>query len=489
MKKWMIIVFAFASCIPVAMSQSVQLTVINGTGAGWYDEGDTVHIFQDIKFACGFSSHIPWVSSYPDILLEPNEWHTRLVMPSADVTVEGSEEIPAIVPPDVGFGYIPGYNEIKPIRIWYPYSSSTIGLIWLFDDAQFVGSGQNCTGEQTDFIYQAIVRGFVVIQMDAEEVTIGDQDGDGRLEWDIQMTNPELNIDLQNIKVVRDSLIKSQWKINSEWPQYTVGMGNGGSFASLAAIVYDWSAVVSFCEEGEAVLFQETTVPTRWNMARYDQDTMVSNSQAYANYQALVNRGICAAYWEQERSPLYRERFERAICDEEQSAALYQELEDNNQLSDGGWIKESFEQLEEEILGNPTVYPTWHSLSIYELPSSLCQLKVTMAEHAFYADRNQATLDFLIDPCMASPIDQANTAKAISVFPNPSAGQIWVDIPDESWHLRGVVSALGQWILCEVERIDTKLLQINMRSRVPGLYHVLLQSNKGDLQSIPIVLK
>lgn len=489
MRKWMIQLLACAFFIPGVAAQSHQLTVIHGTGSGWYEAGDTVHIFQDVEFACGFSSHIPWISSYPDILLEPNEWHTRLVMPNADVTVEGSEEIPAIVPPEIGFWKIPGYNEIKPIRIWYPYSSNTIGLIWLFDGAQIVGSGENCTGEQTDFIYQAIVRGFAVVQMDAEEVTIGDQNGDGRLAWNINMTDPELNIDLQNIKVVRDTLIKSNWKIKSEWPQYAVGLGNGGAFASLAAMVYDWSAVASFCEEGEELLFQETTVPTRWNMAMYDQDTMVSNSQAYANYQTLVSRGICAEYWEQDRSPLYPERFERAICDEEKSAALFQELEDNNHLSQGGWVKGSFDQLKTEILENPTTYPVWHSLSIYALPSSLCQLKVTMAEHAFYADRNQATLDFLIDPCMTSPVDQVNDPLSIRVFPNPSSGQIWIDIPDESWHLRGIVSTLGQLIPYEIERTDARQCQISMLSWVPGLYHVMLQSDNGELHSIPVVLK
>lgn len=488
MKKWLFIGLTFASFIPSTLSQSHQLTVMNGTGSGWYEEGDTIHVYQDIEFACGYSSDDPWESSYPDILLEPKEWHTRLVMPNVDVTVEVSEEIPAIVPPDIGNWNLPGYNEIKPIRIHYPYSSTTIGLIWLFDDAHIV-AGWHCTGEQNDFIYQAIVRGFVVIQMDAEEVTIGDQDGNGKLAWDILTTNPELNVDLLNIKVVRDSLIKSKWKISGEWPQYAVGLGNGGSFASLAAMVYDWSAVVSFCEEGEEVLFQETTVPTLWNMARYDQDTMVSNSQAYTNYQTLVSRGICAEYWEQDRSPLYPERLERAICDEEQSAALYQELEANNHLSDGAWIKGTFQNLKTEILDNPTVYPTWDALSIYELPSSLCQLKVSMGELAFYADRNQATLDFLIDPCKATSIDQFNTTRSISVFPNPSGGQFWIDIPDESWHLRGIVSTLGQLVPCAVERPNAGHFQISMLSRVPGLYHVLLQSDKGDLHSIPVVMK
>lgn len=118
-------------------AQSNSLTVENGYGSGVYEAGDTVDIWAVAFYNQSYFNR--W-SGDTTTIHDPLDWHTRMIMPDHDVTVEALiRELP-----DEAFfttTEIQGADTIKKVWLGFPGTLQIRGLVWLFHGTN--GSGEN----------------------------------------------------------------------------------------------------------------------------------------------------------------------------------------------------------------------------------------------------------------------------------------------------------------------------------------------------------
>ena len=80
MRKHKYFFILFLVLFPVlVMSQSYQLTVVDGYGSGMYNEGDTAYIWSNPDFNDQVFEN--WSGNATNYMIEGNEWVTRIVVP------------------------------------------------------------------------------------------------------------------------------------------------------------------------------------------------------------------------------------------------------------------------------------------------------------------------------------------------------------------------------------------------------------------------
>jgi hypothetical protein len=118
-----------------------------------------------------------------------------------------------------------------------------------------------------------------------------------------------------------------------------------------------------------------------------------------ANIAELESRGICNGLYENDRQPIYPERFARVPgLSVANSIAMYNELVANNQIDANGYALNS-SIIQANVLANPSAYPTIVNFVNQGITGMVSQIGASNAEHSFYSDYNYETLKFFRAPC------------------------------------------------------------------------------------------
>jgi hypothetical protein len=431
-------------------SQSTYtLTVENGYGAGEYKAGDTVWVFSREMHATDsiFSKWQSNVSEPTVSILTPREWRTQVVMPDHNTTIQATFR--QFTMPESTEDSIQIANSTKPFWYIVPSDLEKIkGMILLFHGTGGSRMGWRNQVENWSFVRSAIARNFAVFATDAEEVLAGDLDNNDKIRWSPFPVNLANNVDHKNIQILLDTL---RWRgiITDSLPLFTMGMSNGGAYSPAVAFTLheeqNIRASVSYCAEGTRILFNATTIPMMWNMASQDQHPEIDIQKAFDNYMLMQDRSISAEYFANPPAPVYDERFARIEgVSIQKSQDIVNELRANSLLDESGYLTVFTDSLITIIQENITDFPALLSIKASERIQVIKQLSISIADHQFFSDRNNATLDFFerfIADTTPTTVSQDNRflPKTFHLFPNPAQDIVNIHIvdPNNEFHEGG----------------------------------------------------
>lgn len=394
---------AFFSCSkgqgpgsPPSATDSFTVVAEDGYGGGRYRVGDTVHIFSVNYGSDRLFDH--WTGD-PSLLEAPREWHTWFVMPARNVSVSGNLKTIA------GFSLdeveMMGRDRMKPVFYYFP--SGTKGVVYLLH-----GTGGSASHLVADYEWQQLITSLVdshfgIIVTEAEEATAGvDANGDGKIRWRMLPYDSVTNVDFANIRIITDSFCQ-KGLLSSALPRYAIGMSDGGFFAGALSALYHYRAEVNYCAQGSPAAIQITNTPLQFCMARFDTNPQIGqqgNAEALANAKALNARGVCSRLLMKQRCPLYPERFARGgSLTDAQSQAVFQELSRNGYLNNQNYFIGTSSDLVADYQARPGNFPVIGSLTRSQQIVVTAQITLSVSDHKMYSDYDQATVNFLSDPC------------------------------------------------------------------------------------------
>lgn len=366
----------FGSCkksnsSPTLTSTSFTLTVNNGEGAGTYNVGDTAYIFSNpSNNSQVFNKWTGDVSA----LKNPNEWRTTLKMPSANIGVTATYK----TTPQINFTNV----VIDGSQVYYYVPATYRGIIIPFHGAGGSASGWTTTKgiDNLEFLRYAAANGYAIVVTESKDRT--------NKRW--QTSTGIASIDIVNIDAIISSLQSSRI-IAAEKPFYGVGMSQGSGFLSLISFAKNYKAAALYCLGGIDQIYDNTTVPTIWNMAKMDvTEDPTRLVTANANYQKLQTRTIPSAYYVNEPSPIFPNRFTIIPgIDSNGSAAIYNSLKNAGYINAKGYFTI-----------DPRVSSVWYSAvpSQYNnatiIPMIDDQIYISYTQHKFYKDSNFRTIEF-----------------------------------------------------------------------------------------------
>jgi len=379
-----------------ASTDSATLTVINGYGSGTYKIGDTVNIWAN---AIPDNAVFDTWTGYTGLLQNNGEWHNSFIMPSQNVTITGNQK--TITPFSLTYQKIKGVNILKNVYYYFPAGHK--GTVFLLHGSG--GSALNLvtTFEWTQTIKDLVSDNYAVVITEAEEASLNtDLDGDGKIRWAATPLDSNSNVDYGNIKAIRDTFYARGYTTLSK-PLYSVGMSNGGAFSSSLSYLYKFKTGIAYCAQGYNVIFNVSTIPFQFCMARYDNSTEVGtqgDADALTYSQLLTSHGVCSKYFLHDRSPVYQQRFARdSAISLSTSAALFNELKNNHWLDTKNYLLASSDSLTTIFSANPSVYPAYNSLSPILKQYVADQIDDMYAAHKFFSDLDKTTLKFLDSQC------------------------------------------------------------------------------------------
>ncbi|OQP60588.1 hypothetical protein A3860_32760 [Niastella vici] len=381
---------------PVTNSDSATVTVVNGYGSGKYKIGDTVHIWANPTS----DSYVfdQW-TGYSSLLQNSGEWHNEFIMPSQNVTVTGNQK--AITPFTLKYEKIKGVSISKNVYYYFPTTQKGVAFL-------LHGSGGNALNLVTNYewlqmIKDLVTAGYAIIVTEAEEASLNkDVNGNGSIQWNTTPVDSTTNVDLGNIKALRDTFYARGYT-NASVPLYSIGMSNGGAFSCILSYVFKFKSGVSYCAQAYKAIFNVSTVPYQFCMAKNDDQPEVGatgNADALTNSQGLNSRGVCSKYFITDRSPVYPERFARlSDISVATSTAIFKELKNNNWLTDKNFMKANSDSVSKVCLANTATYPTYNSLNAVLRYFVNMEIDVMFAGHQFYSDFDKTTIKFLDSRC------------------------------------------------------------------------------------------
>ncbi|MES2800654.1 MAG: T9SS type A sorting domain-containing protein [Bacteroidota bacterium] len=459
-------------------AQTYNLAVIDGYGSGSYQAGDTIHIWSE---AYDNSKTFSKWTGDTQYLLNPNEWHSSLIMPNQNITVASLiSNIPSYT---INYEQIMGASNPKNVYSCFP--SNIKGVIYLLHGTGGSASNWNNTVEYRSFVNAAIADSFGIIATEAEEITLNsDLNSDGKLRWLSFPIDTINGIDYLNIKAITDTFI-NRGEFNTLTPKFSVGMSNGGSFSAALSYAYDYQAGISYCASSNQAIFSVRNNSFGFRMAKHDDHPEVGaegNYQAWQNDSILADRGICHDYKIHDRQPLYPERFARipgiSIVS---SQAIFNDLWSNGQLDLSNFALHS-DTIKYHVLANPSLYPSIIALSPTLQIEVLNQIAASNAEHKFYSDYNFETLDFIDNLCSPSlnihDIDPENSK--LIVYPNPASEELNIVMEEDIYSIE-IINNTGQSVLKLNDLYDLKTLDVS--SLKVGMYFVRATNNTRVLTS------
>lgn len=378
--------FTASKAPPPSACGLAKLDVGNGYGSGFYAVGSLVHVWAAVRPADQLVTG--WTGD-ADLLAEPGEWHTTLVMPARDATLGATVADRPVVLQTSTFTGVTARS--KTVRAFIPPGAR--GLVLMLHGTG--GSADFITGtEAFQVALRALEDGYGVLGTEAEEAVGGDLNGDGKRRWDPSFTAS--NTDFGNLNALVTSL-RSAGQIGPTTPLFVLGMSNGGAMAlSLGAVgassvaanfpALRFAAAISFCASGRAAAAAVTTTPTAFLMCQNDDNPEVSNADAIANSAAIAGRGVPSVYAEHPASPLYDERFMRTGFSPEISRALADDFRAAGFVREDGFFGTSSNDITAAVLANPSLLPTLAGLPPTSQGGVAQQVGVMQAEHNMYSD-------------------------------------------------------------------------------------------------------
>lgn len=373
-----------------------KLTVINGYGSGDYAAGSVVHIWAELSPETELLNK--WTGE-TGLLDRSAEWHTTLIIPEHQVTLEAVIESRSEVLTEISFAGSTAFDK----QLFYYAPDNPKGLVFFLHGTG--GSSSMINKNEVRYIAaEAILRGYAVVSFEAEEVAQGDLDGNGKVRW-----NPDLsadNKDFANLDMLV-TWLRNEGIIEIQTPLFAIGMSNGGAMSvglgalSASDVSADFSnlnfaAVVSYCASGRASAAQITVTPTAWFLCANDDNEEVSNEEALKNSENLTKRGIDTIADLHQASPLYNERFMRVEgLSAEISGSIAAELRNAGFVDSAGMFIVQTDNILSYVQDNPSSFSVTLSLSSDRRKDVVDQIKVMQAEHQIYSDWTARTIDFL----------------------------------------------------------------------------------------------
>jgi len=362
-----------------------QVTITNGFGSRTYEAGSTVHIWSNhnprTQVVMGWSGDIAFL---PDT----GEWHTSFVMPSRNITLSAELQSTSFQLVEEQFD---GRDRSKTVRYFIP--PNPIGFVHITHGTG--GSGDIIKSIEAGYIARVLVEaGYGVWATDAEEVDIGDQDGNNKIRWNTSMTAD--NVEFANLtRIVRQFV--SRQLIPQGTPNFIIGMSNGGAFSLVAGSALNLNAAVVYCASGSEQVAAATETPTAWYLCEQDDNEQVDNKKAARNHEALKARNIATELYSHGPSPMYDQRFVRiGGIDEATSKAIAEELRMNNHVDARGYLLQDGNDIEETVSKSPTNYPVINGLQPrIQAREVLQQLRIMRSNHRMYDDYARRTLAFI----------------------------------------------------------------------------------------------
>ncbi|KAI9447046.1 hypothetical protein F5148DRAFT_1292462 [Russula earlei] len=397
------LIFAATACNKSSNSQSnppagdsATVTVVNGYGSGTYKVGDTVQIWSN---ALPANTVFDVWTGYNNLLQNSGEWHNTFIMPAQSVTVTATQK--AITPYSLTYEKIKGVNILKNVYYYFPTGHK--GIVYLLH-----GTGGSANNLVTTFAWiqmmnDLVAANYAIVVTEAEEISLNtDLNSDGKLRWLSTPLDSTSNVDYGNIKALRDTFYKRGYT-NAAIPQYSLGMSDGGAFSSSLSYLYHFKTGVSYCAQGYQLIFNSSTTPFQFCMAKYDNNDEVGaqgDATALTYNQLLTSRGICSKYFSNDHSPVYPQRFARlSSISITTSTAFFNELKNNHWLDAKNYIKATSDSLAPIFVANPTLYPTYNSFNATQRIFVTDQIDQMYADHHFYDDLDKTSIHFLTSQC------------------------------------------------------------------------------------------
>ena len=486
-------------------AQDYSLTVNNGTGSGSYFYGDTVHIFSDKPNALHVFSE--WTGDGIEYLDIADEWHTLLVVPSgsniSNLTLQANyDQLPTDITVTMEmmslFGEDDGIfmeNVMKEVYSSIPPNPK--GIVFLFHGTGGQGSSMYSRYELLSLAKDLYYAGYGTISTDANERTIGDQTGEGKIRWvanQAAQQNFDNNIDLYNIRALKDTLI-ARYGLENDFPFFSYGVSNGANFSDLAAAANGFRASAHNTGNGSPSLYhlREDATPVIWIQSINDQNESADSTIALANYQALLDRGICSEWHWLQRSPLYKKRFMRSRNNitQQKSLEIYNRfLEFPNLMND-----EHFFVIDDILEELPSHFYDPLGLTPAQINDAESQMKVMNADHVGNGDFNKTIIRFFENTCETTattfPID---TALHISIYPNPTSETVNIVFPKTIMDT-GTSHALPLLVVSDImgkivfkKNISGTFVNLNLGHLTNGVYLISFQIN-GQIVNKKIILQ
>jgi len=487
-KKYTILIM-FILLTKITFGQAFNLDIVNGYGAGTYLEGDTIHVWSKAVF--NDTVFVNWTGSGANYLANNNEWHTTLIVPSntsvGNLTINANYD--TIFPiPQVGstsfllYGLNQGVETNVLKETYYAIPHNPKGIVFFIHgtngNGQHFFSGYNRTNVIKDFVYAD----FAVFTLDANEVTMGDQDGDGTHRWDCTdayFAGTSNNIDLKNMQALKDSIINT-FNFPATIPCFSLGVSNGANFSDICASALGFKASAHITATGRTGTYlRNDLAPVIWIMSDNDHNQHADNDAAHSNYQTMINSLVHAEYHTLFRSPVYSERFLRNSnnMNISQANSVFQRLLDLGLLDSDYYLTVM-------DVTNDIPISTFDNLGLTNPQKSEVkqQLLIVNADHLVHSDFNKNIIRFFNQELILSVNEPVQNKMAVRLFPNPVNDELNIEIEDTYQFLEvSVYSIIGKKVLSY--KNETRISLGNLLS---GVYFVKIKKD-GMLKTFKII--
>ena len=477
------------------MSQLFTLTVHDGYGSGIYNKGDTIHVWSKAVFSD--TVFVDWTGNGSDYLTCNSEWHTALLVPQGTgvetLTITANFDAISFSTQIDSTSYLLfGENDDIQTNViketFYAIPPNPKGIVFLLHGTGGQGQKFFSKYERYTLIKDLVFDGFAVFTLDANERTMGDQNGDGKIRWDnsnAAYANSSNNVDILNIESLRDSVINT-FSFSQNIPSYTLGMSAGAVFSDICASALGYNASAHITAKGKTNTYTRPDIaPVIWIMSENDHNESADNEAAHDNF-SIMNENQTAEWHLFKRSPVFYNRFIRSLYNisEAQSDSVFQRLESNAYLDD-----DNFLTLLDMSLIPPSLLDNL-GLDAQQKFSIRQQLLCVNADHILHSDYNKNIIRFFNQ--LLSPLSINMNEKKVehSVYPNPfhNIASLEFEKKQGEIYTLKIFNTLGNQVRT-VNNMEDNIMIIQRGSLAKGLYFYQLFANGKPQYSGKIIIE
>ncbi len=462
-------------CAVSSRGQTYQLIVQNGYGSGQYAAGDTVHIwageFPNSEVFRGWTGQFQY-------LIDRGEWHTQVVMPAQNVTVQANTKV---MPPnsDLFLEEIMGRDTLKRVFSYFPVQPK--GVVWFFHGTGGGAYAWVNSYDNRQLVNQCIADTFAVVITECEETTKNqDINNDGNFKRWHYDPDSVANVDFANLRAIRDTFI-NRGLLSAVTPQIGVGFSAGGAMAQIMGWYANWKVGINYGTGGVEGAAQVSTSPSMICPNRRDDHPDVgpiSVQEAFVHQQMFLDRGVCSEVYVNEPGPLHPQRFSRrpgiALA---QSQALFNDLKNNNCLGANNYLIKSNKQIEDLVVAQPQNWLSLAALGVQERLFVQDELAVLWSAHHFTADFNAKAMRFIRNACgggVSAVPEPSMPVRALRLVPNPATDRVTIEGGIFGGLVR-IFNITGQLVL------EGSGPTVDVSRLAPGIYQVLTEQGVGRL--------
>jgi len=497
--KPLLLVVLLCLSVRTAQSQTFNLTVTDGIGTGVYNEGDTVHVWSKAIF--GDSVFVDWTGSGTTYLAQNNEWHTTLTVPvgtgAGSLTLQANfDVIPSATQISSKSYLLFGVDNSNPVTVmkesFYAVPPSPKGVVFLLHGTGGVGESFFIKYERFSLVKDLVYAGFAVLALDANERTLGDQDGNGKIRWLTSMpatADASNNVDIKNLQALKE-LIINDFSLPSNIPCFTLGMSNGSVFSDICASALGFNASAHITAKGRLAAYtRPDIVPVIWIMSENDHNESADNAVAFNHFTVMSLNQTAEWHWLR-RSPAYSRRFIRSLngISAAQSDSVF------NRLKSGGYLTPDSLLATAVVDSIPFSILDGLGLSASQKADIRQQLLVINADHVLHSDFDKNIIRFFNQTL--SPVSvrsyEADTqeSRQVSVYPNPASSAttiVFQNVNHERYTLK-LFNILGQTV-CTISNISGDRIKLTRNNLTSGLYFYQLLAGRHVRASGKLILK